>query len=93
VRMARLFTGRTKVLAAYRSYHGATAIHDAGRTTGARRALYTSSARICTARISTRRARRKSASAHSRASRIQFSSRAQAPLRRSFSKPSREQLG
>jgi taurine--2-oxoglutarate transaminase len=25
VRMARLFTGRTKVLAAYRSYHGATA--------------------------------------------------------------------
>lgn len=69
VRMARLYTGRPKVLAAYRSYHGSTttSIHLTGdprrwaSDTGAA-APSTSSARSCTARRSGRAPSRKSVS-------------------------------
>ena len=62
VRMARLHTGRYKVLTRYRSYHGGTdtAINQSDRrsaalgpTTTATAVWFTSSGRSCTARIST----------------------------------------
>jgi len=74
VRMARLYTRRPKVLAAYRSYHGSTAtsIHltgdprrwasdtrAAGPRTPARRVPSTSSVLSCTGRRSGRAPRRK----------------------------------
>ncbi len=68
VRMARLHTGRPKVLSAYRSYHGATstAINltgdpGGGRPTPRPRASSTSGAPSPTGRRSTRRTRRRSA--------------------------------
>lgn len=85
-RMARLHTGRPKVLSAYRSYHGATstAINltgdpGAGRTTAARPVSSTSGRRSCTAAPSTPTASGRSASARSSTWRTPSPSRDRGP--------------
>lgn len=90
VRMARLHTGRTKVLSAYRSYHGATstAINltgdpAAGPPTTARPASYGSGRRSSTARRSTPGPRPRSAPARSSTWRTRSPSRARPPSPRS----------
>ena len=72
VRMARLHTGRQKVLSAYRSYHGGTQLAinitgdpAAGPATRRAPARSTSSRHTCTARRSTPPRRRRKASAPS----------------------------
>lgn len=94
VRMARLHTGRQKVLSTYRSYHGATghAIAltgdpGAGPTTPAPPVSSTSGARTSTARRSTPRPRRRSASARSPTWSRRSPSRARARWPRSSWRP------
>ncbi|MFC7469148.1 aminotransferase class III-fold pyridoxal phosphate-dependent enzyme [Actinomadura keratinilytica] len=95
VRMARVHTGRPKVLSAYRSYHGSTAA--AINLTGDPRrwasdngsaASSASGRRSCTARPSTRRTRRRSASAPSPTWNPPSPTRARRPSPRSSWRPS-----
>ncbi len=95
VRMARLHTGRHKVLSAYRSYHGSTSTAIA-LTGDPRRwpndnadaASCTSSARTPTGRRSTRSTRRRSPSGRWRTSSRSSPSRARPPSPRSCSRRS-----